>query len=336
MQTEQYLSEHRSYKLVAVKVIVTVVLLALLASQIEFQEIKSIFRGLDVSFFGLAIVVHASAFVIFSVRWWWLLRAHEHQCKFSKIFGSYYLGLFFNNLLPTGVGGDVVRILRLRKMGINTKSLISSTVVDRIVGLTTIIAMGSVAVLTLPEVQRLINPVIGFLIVMLPVVAIFYLFISPKGPLLVKRMLNKHKDPGLLRSILETLEVLFEFRNVREKVLASFCLSLLAQHLVIITYICIGYSLGMTLSAAIFFSIVPIVFVTTSLPISIGGLGIREATLVTLLTLFAVDKQVAIALSLLYFFIMILLTLPGGLVILSNQRKVDSADAKVPDHDVAN
>ena len=231
MQTEQYLSEHRNYKLVTVKVIVTVALLILLAGQIEYQEIKSIVHGLDVSFFALAILAHALAFVVLSVRWWWLLKSHEHSCKFSRIFGSYYLGLFFNNLLPTGVGGDVVRILRLRKMGINTKSLISSTIVDRIIGLTTIIAMGSVAVFTLPEVQRLINPIIGFVIVTFPVIAIFYLFISQRGPSLVENMLRKHKDPGLLKSILETLEVLFEFRNVREKVLASFCLSLLAQHL---------------------------------------------------------------------------------------------------------
>lgn len=321
MQTEQYLSEHKNYRLVTVKVIVTVALLMLLAGQIEYQEIKSIVRELDVSYFALAIFTHAIAFVVLCVRWWWLLKSHENACKFSKIFGSYYLGLFFNNLLPTGVGGDVVRILRLRKMGINTKSLISSTIVDRIIGLTTIIAMGSVAILTLPEVQRLINPAIAFLIIILPVVAIFYLFISQKGPSLVEKMLSKHKDPSLLRSILETLEVLFEYRNVRDKVLASFCLSLLAQHLVIISYIFLGYSLGISLSAAIYFSIVPIVFVTTSLPISIGGLGIREATLVTLLTLFAVDKQVAIALSLMYFSIIILLTLPGGLVILSGQRE---------------
>jgi len=71
----------------------------------------------------------------------------------------------------------------------------------------------------------------------------------------------------------------------------------------------------MDIPFSIYFTIIPIVFVASSLPISIGGLGVRESVLVSLLLFFQVDPQMAIALSLLYFAIIVLITLPGAILI---------------------
>lgn len=325
MQSEQFLSQPKSSLLATVKIIITVSLLWFVASQIEYDGFQAVINEANNLYLGLALAFHTIAFLILSVRWWLLLKSQIIDCAYSDIFSGYYLGLFFNNLLPTGVGGDVVRILRLRKNGLDTKSLVSSTIVDRIIGLSSIVAMGTVAFLTLPEIQKYINPVLAIGVVFSLCIVMFYLFLSRKSPEIVNRLSIRYKDKKLLSMILDAIQVVLEYRKSRTTVLASFCLSLVAQHLVIISYIMIGFSLNISLSSAIYFSIVPIVFVTTSLPISIGGLGIRETTLVTLLTLFAVDKQAAITLSLLYFLTIVVITAPGGLVILLNSNKNNSS-----------
>jgi uncharacterized membrane protein YbhN (UPF0104 family) len=180
--------------------------------------------------------------------------------------------------------------------------------------------MGIVAVFTLPNIQNNVNYYIATAMLVILILTLFIMFVSKTTPGIIKKLSVKFRKYQLLNKIFETITLVFDYRSYRPQLLVAFCLSLLAQHLIIISYIMIGYGLAIELSSAIYFSIMPIVFVTTSLPISVGGLGVRETTLVSLLTLFAVDMQTAIALSLFYFAIIIALTAPGGLVILSNRR----------------
>src|SRR3989344_175843 len=82
----------------------------------------------------IATCLHVGVFLLGSVRWWLLLGHTGVSIPLRKIVPSYYLGVFFNNLLPTGMGGDVVRIVRLKLRGLSAKALIGSAMVDRIIG----------------------------------------------------------------------------------------------------------------------------------------------------------------------------------------------------------
>ena len=249
-----------------------------------------------------------------------LLKVPVNNCRYKNIFGSYYLGLFFNNLLPTGVGGDIIRILRLRKVGIDTNSLVSSTLIDRMIGLSSIIAMGMVAFMILPEVRIHINTAAVSFITIILGLACFLLFFSRKLSTYIIQFSKKYEHIKFFSLAFSAFKGMLVYQNSRTHILAAFSISLLAQHFVIFTYVMIGYSLNIDLSAAVYFSIVPIVFVTTALPISVGGLGVREATLVTLFVLFSGNMQSAIALSLMYFFIIVLLTAPAGFILITNPK----------------
>ena len=74
--------------------------------------------------------------------------------------------------------------------------------------------------------------------------------------------------------------------------------------------------------------VVPIVFLASSLPISVGGHGVREGTIIFIFTAFSADSQSAVALSVVYLSIIILLTLPGGLVLLRSHEKINWQDYK--------
>jgi hypothetical protein len=86
------------------------------------------------------------------------------------------------------------------------------------------------------------------------------------------------------------------------------------QGLAIWIYYYLGASIGIELSPMTYYTIIPIVFLVTSIPLSIGGLGIREGALVALLMSVNIDTQLAITLSLLFLFVLWLSSVPGAAV----------------------
>ena len=98
-------------------------------------------------------------------------------------------------------------------------------------------------------------------------------------------------------------------------------MSIVSQICIVVTYYLIGRSLGIEISFLEFALIVPVIFLVASLPISIGGLGVREGMLVILLNSIGVSTSNAVSLSFLYLSILIIATLPGALFLLTNKWK---------------
>jgi uncharacterized protein (TIRG00374 family) len=303
------------------KAAVTFALFYWVLAQVEIDPLLGNFKNADIGYLFLALVIHAIAFILFSIRWWYLYYIQDPNWSYKHTVGSYYLGLFFNNILPTGIGGDVVRIIRLRKTGLNTHLLVSSTLLDRILGLVSILLMGLVAVVFTPNLKLSVDTKI--LLVMFGItlaVGLRFLF-SDYIARLAESLHNKFKENKIFHFIFTIISTLHEYRKKRTQILFTLFISFMAQYLIILCFLLIGISLNIEIPVSIYFTIIPIVFVATSLPISIGGLGVRESVLIYLLVFFQADKQAAIALSLIYFATVILITLPGSLVILHNSKK---------------
>ncbi|WP_455220056.1 lysylphosphatidylglycerol synthase transmembrane domain-containing protein [Kaarinaea lacus] len=320
IESEDKLQEPRRPVVIALKVLVTVILISWVLSQVDLDSLTSSISNTNLFYYSLAIASHAIAFIIFSIRWWYLYKTGDSSSKYRDTFKSYYLGLFFNNFLPTGIGGDVVRILRLRKLGYNTHILVSSSLMDRMLGLTSILMMGLVALSITPTFAISTNTklFISAIAIMAPF-GLLFLF-SDYMPRLTNYLSQKFHKGKFTDFILTVVSTLHEYRHSRPRILIALIFSIVAQYFIIISYILVGMSLDIDLSIAIYFIIIPTVFLATSLPISVGGLGVREGVIVSLFTLFNVDTQAAIALSFLYFFIILLISLPGGLVLLSNKK----------------
>lgn len=319
-------SKRQKPLLIAIKITITVILFYWILSQIEVEPLVANIRNTNINYLLVAIFLHALAFVLFSVRWWFLYHIQDAELRYKKTIGSYYLGLFFNNFLPTGVGGDVVRIIRLRNAGFNTHILVSSSLLDRILGLVSILLMGLVAIIFTRSLDLSIDIKIILCLIAIGVASGLWFLFSDYMSRLSDILHKKFENVKLIRFVYTVVSTLHEYRKMRTQILFAVCISFIAQYLIILCYLMIGLSLNIELPISIYFTIIPIVFVATALPISIGGLGVRESTLITLFLFFQVDKQAAIALSLIYFGSIVLLTLPGGLIILSkNQSKAKPA-----------
>ena len=132
------------------KTLVTLVCLWWLSRYFDYQQVRSALSGINPAMLIAAIVLHFLSFLAGGIRWWLLLQHLSGPISFRVVWPSYYMGVFYNNLLPSLYGGDIVRTARLYAAGMRGFALVSSAFVDRVLGLASILCMGLLALIFAP------------------------------------------------------------------------------------------------------------------------------------------------------------------------------------------
>lgn len=309
-------SRLRSIAFTLIKLAVTGALIGWLLSNADFEAIGAMLGRVGAGLFVGAIAAQITGSLFTAVRWWLLLKHTGAHASFWRVLPSYYLGLFFNNLLPTGIGGDVVRTLYLTRRGLGLHALAASMVVDRAIGLLAMLLLAtSCAVFFAPPDLNDSARHSALAVLALTLLGAAFA-LSPSAGRLLQRLQRRYHQTRVRHSVLESAILCYSYRSDPLLLAAATVLSLIAQSFAILAYVLIGVGIGLPLPPATYFVIVPIVFVAAMLPISLGGLGVREGALVGLLLAFGADRQLAIGLSLLYLVVLWLSTLPGAAVLL--------------------
>jgi uncharacterized membrane protein YbhN (UPF0104 family) len=255
---------------------------------------------------ALAALLTANLFV--ALRWQLILSLASPSPGRAALLKIVFVGLFFNQLLPTGVGGDAVRAWRCSKLGIGLGTAIRSILLDRAWGYTVLVVL-YIAILpgllhVLPQAREragVIAVLVAAIAALLALVSLDYL---PR-PLL------------RLRVIAPLAELSRESRRLlmhSGRCAAVLGLSVLTTTLAIVAYKFIGDGIGSRLSFGVWVMVVPPVTLIQLLPVSLAGWGIREAALVVALGLFGIPAEAALAISILVGVCLILTGLPGGLI----------------------
>lgn len=268
-----------------------------------------------------AACLHIGVFCLGAWRWWLLLRRAGVSTSFQKIVPSYYLGVFFNNLLPTSMGGDVVRIIHLKLRGLSTRVLVGSAMIDRIVGLSTVVLMGTVSIMFSPDIRLSVNNRAFLLILVGLAFALLWLMLTPAFIRLIEMIAHRYRHTRIRKALLDVIVLCYSYRSAKASILLALGITLVMQSLVIMIYYYLGTGIGIQLPLITYFAIIPIVFLAASIPVSIGGLGVREGALVGLLVSANIDIQHAIALSLLYLLVLWFSSLPGAVVLLFRDKQ---------------
>src|SRR5438046_1511916 len=101
-----------------VKIAVTVSLLWYLVSRVDVHHISNALTGLNLASLGLAVVVLALMIPANAARWHYILSASGYSPGMGRLAKIILVGLFFNQVLPSGIGGDAVRAWRCHLLGI--------------------------------------------------------------------------------------------------------------------------------------------------------------------------------------------------------------------------
>ena len=220
----------------------------------------------------------------------WRFRFLVKQVKdvpLSTLMIHSFIGATYNNLLPSAIGGDAVRVLLLRPYGVTMAQGASFIFEERIMGVWAVWFMGALALpfANLPTEPLLICLSMIFLTISLSALGIWAIFKAP----------DKWLVFGPLRDSRATIRE--TFRHPKEFVLALIGSFLFQWTAVYGTYLVSeAFSLGVPASA--FYALIPLVYLVTLLPLSFGGVGLREASFVYLFGFVGVSMEASLILSL--------------------------------------
>ena len=295
----------------------------------DWQELGEVFQKLNWGYFALSLGVYVAAQLVIAVRWWLLLRAQAIHIDLLAAFRLHFLGLFYNNLMPSSVGGDVLKAWYVTKHTDKRLEGALSVVVDRVVGLIGMVAMAIVAYAFFMRGQDieagggagsgLRASLASYRTAMFwagGVVAVLVaaLLIYPRTRGAIGRIWRRIAVQGavLVRRAWTAVVV---YCSRPGTMLLSLLLTWVGQSVVITAFWLLGRNLGIAAEAKYYFVIFPITWIVGAIPVSIAGVGILEAGTVTLfVSLTGSTGESALALALCQRFVWVLASLPGGAI----------------------
>jgi glycosyltransferase 2 family protein len=295
---------------ISVSLIIILIKTQLKDFDIAVETLKSASIGLLL----LAFLTHLIGVWITAERWRILLRTQDISLGAGTLSITVLTGFFFSNFLPTTIGGDVYRIYDSSKRAqITVEKAASVILVERLSGVVSAATYAVVALFlgfTAIGDQPIIIPIIIFFAIS---IIIAFLIINPsilKLDRLVNRIRFLKKIRERLKNIYDTLKTFKKFKLV---LLLALFYSFALQFMVILNYYLSARALGIGLGLVVYIFIVPVVAVISMLPISIGGIGLRENSLVFILVAMGVVNEKAAVFSLIIFAMWIALGALGGI-----------------------
>jgi glycosyltransferase 2 family protein len=263
-------------------------------------------------FLAGALVVLLATSAVVALRWHLILSAEAPSPGPAVLVKIVLVGMFFNQVLPTGVGGDAVRVWRCCKYGIALGAALKSILLDRACGYLVLILLYAA---NLPGLLRILSDprqkvaVVAVLVAgLLGFVALLVLDCLPQF------LLRLQLVAPLAQLSRETRRLFMEpARSV-----AVLALSAVTMGFTILGFKLVADSVGSQLPLGNWIMIVPPVMLMQLLPISLAGWGVREAILVVALASFGVPAEAALAMSVLLGLCLAASGLPGGLIWLGN------------------
>lgn len=298
---------------VAVKLTITALLIGWLASRIDYPAFSAAVARATNFGLVLALVLVAAAVAVGWVRWWVLLGALRPRTPLMTVLASYSVGQFANNFLPSGVGGDAVRCAHMASRGFQLSPSISSSMVDRVTGIIGLLLLSCIGLFVAPP--PFIEDTVRWVVlgVLLAILVLTAGLLTPR----VEEFIARRRPTGRLTQLLKDVaEHGLAYKDSERRVVLAVALTLLGHLLQIVCYWDLGVAVGIELPFTTYLVIGPAVMLATHLPISLGGLGLREGTLVALLAAAGADLQLAIAVSLLFLIAWLIVTLPLGIAMI--------------------
>jgi uncharacterized protein (TIRG00374 family) len=289
-------NRRRRILLTAVKIAVAAALLTLLLRGMRWSDFRAAFRGIRWWWFVLAAVLHFPGYVISAWRWGILLRAQGQHIPFWRLFESYLVATFFNYTLLGTLGGDFVRMYHTGLGQKRGAQAASAVLVERLTGLATMILLAALGMALLALWRGgAAEGTATMHVLVWGAATLFVLFCVGVSllthPRVVEWLAGLLDRPwplvGAVRhALLKLHEALAVFRGNPRPVYVNLAWALLLQINVAAHYFCLGLAMGPAALVAAplhhalsYIVLVPIVTLILMIPVTPGGVGIREWTL---------------------------------------------------------
>ena len=277
----------------------------------QLPTIFQYLRTMQLAYFFLAVLVFFLGLLAVAFRLRFVVRVHGTKLSVPSAYYVNLIALFFNNVLPSSVGGEMVKAYYLYRDSEGSVTVFSAVVVDRIFGLVTMLLISILSIFFL-DVAFGSHKIMGTIVLLTAATITLAVFIFNKRIVDTLCQLHIPLLPAIfLEKIREIYRAMYEYRGHKNLLGTCIGLTILGQ----LSYIIVNYFLAVSLSINIplsfFFFFVPILLLMGVAP-SVNGIGVREATFLFYLTEFT-SAEKALALSLLTTFFMIFVGIISGI-----------------------
>jgi len=303
---------------VIVRGLVSLLLLLYLISIIEWHRLASILSEIEIGFLFIAPVLLLVGLFFSAIRWKHLLASLKIHQTIKNLYVYYLMGNFYSIFLPGVIGGDIIRVGFCAS---ETKSSISvittSVIVERLCGILVLFIIAAAVVFLLPS--EILSSLGGTFIIIIVAGTCIGLIILIAIPLVFRELLGNYLEKEKTNKLMNRFSQILNMvtRLPFFTLISLFVFSALFQAADIFSSFIIARALNIDVPLLLFFTIMPIVYICTILPISLGGLGVREGAFVYLLTKVGVLSSDAVTLSILIYFNRIIIGCIGGIIQIS-------------------
>jgi glycosyltransferase 2 family protein len=300
------------------QVVVTVAVLIWVFHDPEKREkMREALRAADYLWIGAAVIAYLLVELAAGVRWWILLKVQQIHLSIPRVSGLFLIGMFYNQFLPGGTGGDIMKsYLLLKETPGKATGALLAVVFDRMVGLVALISITATLIalrydfLTqLPETRVLVH---GLLAVLGSAVLMLLTSFVVSGLNLAHQL--PQRFPGREKLIELSAAYHLYARHWRVTIVALGA-SIVAHLSTFATFLFVAYAFHAKVAVLDFFAIMPVERTISSLPISVAGVGLREKVFQIMLHgLCGVPEAVAVLIGSMSFLVMLFCCAPGGIV----------------------
>jgi glycosyltransferase 2 family protein len=299
--------------------------LALVVMKADARGLADALKNTRVIYLPIAVAGSFAVTWLMAYRWGTILAAKGFRFRTARLFIYYLIGIFFTSFVPGGgVSGDIARLIYVDREVRDKARVLSTLVYERLIGVFTLLLIGLVAtVITRSHVQT--DPMIYvseavLAILFAAIVILMSGYVSSRLARVIRTIGQRFKVVRIAEAAARTLEAVTELRSDWKLLMRTAMISVLIR--IVWTFGCyvVVRAMGLALDLFTLFAFISLVDLVRLMPISVGGLGVREWAVVVLFASVGITRDQALAFSILAFAPIYLNAIAGGIVYVFRAR----------------
>ncbi|MDJ0955807.1 MAG: lysylphosphatidylglycerol synthase transmembrane domain-containing protein [Arenicellales bacterium] len=317
------------------KLIISIGLVSWIIKDVDFVEVVEVVKHTDITLLIIAFCLFFLGYFLTAIRWRLLMSIHRINPPLIVLVQSFMVGIFFNNFLPSTIGGDVSRMYDVWRIAKDKTSAVSVVLVDRFMGILALILWATLAVLISAEIRSIAEIYIPIFIVLCAAICLAaFIFGRPRRliNMLTGKLSNfvSGRKSYIEKPVGKVLQAFGPYYNHNAVLLKALFVSLLLQLNVIIHFWLIGLAMDLDVSFFAMCVIIPCALMIMMLPISVNAIGVREVTFVYFMSFFGVNNESALVFAWIAFTFVLFQGLLGGIVFALRRAPPDLSQQSRP------
>jgi hypothetical protein len=296
------------------KILISFSLLTYLLLKIEWGKSLQTIQNANIYWLGIALVYAVVDIILLTYKWNLLLKIQKIIISFWRLFAINMIGGFWGLFLPSSLSGDVVRGYYLFKDSSDKAISVTSLIVDRLIALIALFIFVDIALLFSGNILKDFH--LGYYIISFFVLLAIGLvvFNTEKFLNLLKKLDSRLENNKVVKKAIKLRKALIEYKKYPIVLSISFLIAMVIQLSRVLWYIVIANAFGIHIPLMYYFIFCPLLVVILMIPVSIGGIGVREGSFVALFTIAGMTLDEAVIVSFTSSLIVNITTIAGGVV----------------------